>query len=129
MLEQAQAAAKKAEAARVAGTKPSLDLPNYEGTYRNELYGDVKVTNENGKLRVQFGPAFSGDLEHWNYDTFQAKFADGAVVSKTLISFTLSPQGKADTVILNMPGVTAYPFKRVAEPAKNVAAAATANRN
>jgi CubicO group peptidase (beta-lactamase class C family) len=128
MLEQAQAAAKKAEAARIPGTKPSLDLSSYAGTYKNDLYGDVKVTDENGKLRVQFGPAFSGDLEHWNYDTFQAKFADGAVVSKALISFSLSPQGKADTVILNMPGLTAYPFKRVPEPTRTTAAATT-NRN
>ena len=129
LQDQAQAAAKKAEADRVQGTKPSLDIASYAGTYKNELYGDVKVTNDNGKLRLQFGPAFVGDLEHWNYDTFQAKFANGAVVSKTLVSFSLSPQGKADTVTLNMPGVTAYPFKRVPEPPKTTAAAGTPNRN
>jgi len=121
MLDQAQAAEKRAEAARVTGTKPSLDIAAYAGTYRNDLYGDVKVTNENGKLKVQFGPAFAGDLEHWNYDTFQAKFANGAVVSKALLSFPLNTQGKADTVVLNMPGVTPYPFKRLPDAPKTVA--------
>jgi hypothetical protein len=115
--EQAKAAEKKMEAERVTGTSPSLAIEKYAGTYRNDLYGDVKVTHENGKLSVHFGPAFNSMLEHWNYDTFRAKFV-AAGVTNAFVTFSLNAQGKADTVMLNLPGLTDYPFKRVAEPTK-----------
>jgi hypothetical protein len=109
-------AQKKAEADRVKDTKPSLSPDKYAGTFRNDLYGEVKVTNDNGKLSVRFGPAFTGDLEHWHYDTFRANFR-GAVVSTANLTFSLSAQGKADTVTLGMPGFADYPFRRVPEKA------------
>jgi CubicO group peptidase (beta-lactamase class C family) len=111
--EQGKAAEKRAESQRVMGTRPSLTPESYAGTYKNDLYGEVKIINEGGKLSVAFGPAFKSELEHWHYDTFRANFA-GAVASKVFVTFSLSPQGKADTVTLGM--VSDYPFKRVAEP-------------
>ena len=72
--EQGKAAAKKQEDARVTNTRPSLASEKYAGTYKSDLYGDVKVTNDGGKLTVRFGPAFVSELEHWHFDTFQAKF-------------------------------------------------------
>ncbi len=114
--EQGSAAQKKAEADRVKDTRPSLLLSNYAGTYKNDLYGEVKVTEENGKLSVRFGPAFNGGLEHWHYDTFRAKFV-GPGVSYVLLSFALNAQGKIETLTLNMPGVSDYPFKRERETA------------
>lgn len=123
LTEQAAAAEKKAEAERVNGTSPTHDLPSYIGTYRNDLYGDVKVTDDNGKLRVAFGPAFQSTLEHWHYDTFRATFVTSGV-SKTFVSFGLNAQGKVDTLTLNMPGITAYPFKRVPDEVKPTAAVA-----
>ena len=123
LTDQAAAAEKKAEAERVTGTSPSHALPNYVGTYRNDLYGDVKVTDENGKLRVVFGPAFQSTLEHWHYDTFRATFVTSGV-SKTFVTFGLNAQGKVDTLTLNMPGITAYPFKRVPDPQKSSTTAA-----
>ncbi len=41
------------------------------GLYKNDLYGEVKVAHADGKLDLRFGPAFTGDLEHWHYDTFR----------------------------------------------------------
>jgi hypothetical protein len=114
-VEQAgQAAEKKQESERVAGTNPSLSLDKYAGTYRNDLYGDVKVALNNGKLNLHFGPAFTGDLEHWHYDTFRARFST-AGDAKVFVTFALNAQGKLDTLTLGMPGMTEYPFKRVAE--------------
>lgn len=126
LLDQAAAAQKKADAERVTGTKPSLDPAGYAGTYSNELYGDVKVTEENGKLKLRFGPAFESILEHWHYDTFRATFT-AAGVTKAPVSFGLNVQGKAETLTLNLPGLTAYPFKRVPDPPK--AATGAVNRN
>ncbi len=112
LLAQAAAAEKKAESERVMGTKPSLDLDKYVGTYKNDLYGDASVVMENGQLKVSFGP-FVSLLEHWHYDTFRATFVTSGI-SKTLLSFGLDAQGKADTLSLGMPGMSGYPFKRVA---------------
>ncbi|MGH9901953.1 MAG: serine hydrolase, partial [Pyrinomonadaceae bacterium] len=67
--EQGRAAEKKLEAERVTGTQPTLAPEKYVGTFRNDLYGEVKVTRENGKLHVRFGPSFIGEMEHWHYDT------------------------------------------------------------
>jgi CubicO group peptidase (beta-lactamase class C family) len=113
LQEQGRAAEKRAEAERVMGTSPSLALDKYAGTYRNDLYGEVKITNGGGKLNVSFGPAFKSELEHWHFDTFRANFA-GAVASKVFVTFALNPQGKPDTVTLGL--VSDYPFKRVPDP-------------
>lgn len=120
LLEQAAAAQKKAESERVTGTKPSHDIASYAGTYSSDLYGEVKVTEENGKLSIRFGPAFVGSLEHWHYDTFRVTF-NGPGSSKAPVSFGLNVQGKVDTVTLNMGGLSAYPFKRVPDAPKSTA--------
>ena len=112
---QANAAQKKQESERVAGTNPSLALDKYAGSYRNDLYGEVKVTQNNGKLNFKFGPAFTSDLEHWHYDTFRARFF-AAGDAKIFVTFALNAQGKADTLVLGLPGMAEYPFKRVTEP-------------
>jgi CubicO group peptidase (beta-lactamase class C family) len=112
LLEAGAAAEKKAESERVMGTKPSVELDKYVGTYNNDLYGDVTVSMENGQLKVGFGP-FASQLEHWHYDTFRATFVTSGI-SKTLLSFDLNAQGKVDTLSLGMPGMSGYAFKRVA---------------
>ncbi|HEX5873016.1 MAG TPA: serine hydrolase [Pyrinomonadaceae bacterium] len=112
--ETAKAAEKKQEAERVAGTNPSLALDKYVGTYRSDLYGDVKVTHDAGKLSIRYGPAFNGDLTHWHYDTFRARFVTSGE-SKVFVTFALNAQGKLDTLTLGLPGMADYPFKRVAE--------------
>jgi CubicO group peptidase (beta-lactamase class C family) len=121
LLDQAAAAQKKAEAERILNTKPSLDISQYAGTYSNELYGNIKITNDSGQLKFAFGPAFTSNLEHWNYDTFQATFTTTGV-SKAPVTFSLNPQGKVDSLVF---GVTtaAYPFKRMPDDAKTPVAA------
>ncbi|HEU4507333.1 MAG TPA: serine hydrolase [Pyrinomonadaceae bacterium] len=108
----AQAAEKKQEAERVTGTNPSLALDKYAGTYRNDLYGDVKVTHDAGKLSIRYGPAFNGDLTHWHFDTFRARFVTSGE-SKVFVTFALNAQGNLDTLTLGLPGMADYPFKRI----------------
>jgi CubicO group peptidase (beta-lactamase class C family) len=120
--EQGKAAQKKQEADRVKDTKASLALPEYAGTYKNDLYGDVKVSNDAGQLKLRFGPAFTGGLEHWHYDTFRAKF-EGPGAATAFVTFALNAQGKIDTLTLNLPGITEYPFKRAPETAVTSAVA------
>jgi CubicO group peptidase (beta-lactamase class C family) len=98
----------KVEAARVMGTKPSLDLNQYVGTYRGSLYGDVTIAMENGHLvlRMVPSPNFVGDLEHWQYDTFRVQWRDSVVypfAQKGWITFTLDREGKLDQLKIDDP--------------------------
>jgi hypothetical protein len=56
----------------VPGTKPSLPLEEYAGSYPSELYGEARVTLENGRLALRLlpNPDLVGDLTHWHFDTF-----------------------------------------------------------
>jgi hypothetical protein len=71
---------------------------------------------------MQFGPSFGGELEHWHYDTFRASFFT-AGSTKTMVTFILNAQGKIDTLVMDLPGLSDYPFKRVPDAAKTPAAA------
>jgi CubicO group peptidase (beta-lactamase class C family) len=95
---------------RVKGTSPSLALSNYAGAYSNEMYGDAKVTEENGHLVLRYGPAFVGDLAHWNYDTFRVTWRD-PMLGKGFVTFTLNASGKTDQVKIE----DLADFKRIPE--------------
>ena len=62
----------EAEEGRVAGTRPSLALSEYAGTYGGPMYGDATVTVEDGGLvlRLLPNPDLVADLTHLHYDTF-----------------------------------------------------------
>lgn len=74
----ARAAAERArqEQRRATGTHPSLALERYAGSYTDSTFGTVAVTARGGALRLTFGRARVADLEHWQYDTFRARWAD-----------------------------------------------------
>ena len=65
-----------AEAKRIRGTKPSLELSKYAGMYEDELLGRVTVTESGGKLRLDAGPSLKAEVEHWQYDRFRARYDD-----------------------------------------------------
>ena len=69
--QQAEAVERKTESDRVKGTNPSLALAKYAGTYTNEMYGDAKIKEQNGKLVVEYSPAMSGELSI-GIDTFRS---------------------------------------------------------
>lgn len=90
---QAREAQQKRDAARVAGTRPSLDLAKYAGTYADSMYGDISVKLQAGKLQARFGIHFDGDLEHWHYDTFRANW-NARHRGRTMVTFALDADGK-----------------------------------
>jgi hypothetical protein len=87
-----RAAREKEEAARVAGTKPSLALPAYAGVYEHPAYGEATIELANGALVLRRGEGVA-DLEHWHYDTFQAKFRNPRL-GTMLITFRLDATGR-----------------------------------
>jgi CubicO group peptidase (beta-lactamase class C family) len=82
---QAKAAQQRAESQHATGTHPSLALDRYAGTYHSDAYGDVRVTQNGEVLHVSFGRAYDGDLSHWQYDTFRARWADRRSGRGTLV--------------------------------------------
>ena len=85
---EAQAAAEKA---RVADTRPSLALAKFAGTYNDSLYGNIVIAENNGALRLTLG-AFSGTMEHWNYDTFRAVMNNPSI-GKPKVTFVVGAEG------------------------------------
>ncbi len=93
----AAAAPNPVDRARVSGTKPSLAIEKYAGTYENELYGNVQVTNENGRLLLKAGAAFVGDLEHWHYDTFRVTWRD-PTLGRGFVNFTIDVRAQPEQI-------------------------------
>jgi hypothetical protein len=87
-------------------------LDQYAGSYKDDMYGDAKVALQNGKL-VLTTPGFVGDLEHWNYDTFQVAWRDRNL-GKALVTFTLNARGRVDE--MKAPTLE-LSFKRGPDPA------------
>jgi CubicO group peptidase (beta-lactamase class C family) len=83
--------AKKA-ALRVTGTSLSVPLQKLAGEYTDPLHGDVTVTYELNGLRIQYGTAFVGMLEHWHYNTFRAAWK-AAWRDPALVTFELDEDG------------------------------------
>ena len=89
------AAEREAGAAGGAMGPPSLPLDAYAGTYRDAWYGDVTITSEAGGLVIRFSktPVLVGDLEHFGYDTFIARWRDRELRADAYVTFDLEPGG------------------------------------
>lgn len=94
------ARANETATARDSTAGPSLPLERYAGTYTDPWYGDVGITLENGGLVMRFShtPPLTGDLEHWQYDTFLVRWRDRALRADAFVTFQLHPDGSIDRV-------------------------------
>lgn len=113
---------KKQEAAidakRVKGTHPTLPLGRYAGNYQNDVYGKIKVEVEKEHLVLKFSSMLTGDMEHWNYDTFSARWRDKVADVRSgefLVNFDLDTDG----TVKGMNMVDMFTFERVPESASD----------
>ncbi len=83
---------------RAPNSTPSLPIEKYAGTYRDAWYGDITVTQEHGKMVIRFTktPDLVGDLEHWQHDTFVAKWRDRELRADAFVTFSLNPDGSIE---------------------------------
>jgi CubicO group peptidase (beta-lactamase class C family) len=86
-----RAAQRAEESKRVPGTKPTLPLERYAGTYADSLYGTATVGLANGRLTLQAGTV-SGQMEHWQYDLFRVTWPD-PFWDPAYVSFVIDPDG------------------------------------
>ncbi|HEV7699080.1 MAG TPA: serine hydrolase [Pyrinomonadaceae bacterium] len=98
---------KKSDEARIPNTQPSLALANYAGTYTSQMYGDVMVAEENGKLvmRMVPTPTYVADLEHWHLDTWRIHWRPsvGYNFPRGFVTFTIDKNGKTDQLKFDQP--------------------------
>ena len=93
-------AEKQTSAKRDSASRPPLPLASYAGTYNDPWYGDVTITFENGQLVMRFGhtPSLEGNLEHWQYDTFVARWRNRELRADAFVTFALNPDGSIDQI-------------------------------
>jgi CubicO group peptidase (beta-lactamase class C family) len=95
-MQQAAAGQEALQKAHVVGTKPTLALDAYTGTFENSLYGRIEITQSNGGLNLRLG-AVQTALTHWQYDTFMT----GVIVPDNPplpVTFSLNMLGQVDSV-------------------------------
>jgi CubicO group peptidase (beta-lactamase class C family) len=78
---------------------PSKPLADYAGIYRDAWYGDMAVREAGGGLTIDFKttPNMVGDLAHWRYDTFIARWRDKSI-EPAYVTFHLGPKGEVQRV-------------------------------
>jgi hypothetical protein len=91
----------EAESSRAADSRPSLSLERYTGTYRDPWYGDIHIDlKDDGRLwfRSERNEPLQGPLEHFQFDTFIARWTDRQLMADAYVSFTLSPEGSVERI-------------------------------
>ncbi len=92
----------EAAAARKAGSKPSLPLQAYVGAYRDPWYGDIFIELVDGGLhfRSPRSSQLAGPLEHFQFDTFIARWTDRQLMADAYVSFSLTPEGSINRIAM-----------------------------
>lgn len=93
--EEAEKTVRDAAGKRDSSAKPSLTLGSYAGRYRDPWYGDVVIEAKSGGLEIRFShtPLLTGRLEHWQHDTFIARWNDRTLLADAYVTFALNPDG------------------------------------
>jgi CubicO group peptidase (beta-lactamase class C family) len=107
MLTNAKAAV-EAKAAAPAKIGPSLPLDRYVGSYVDPWYGRITVAQGKKGLAIDFNetPRMSGPLEHFQYDSFIARFDDKGI-EPAYVTFGLDAEGKVERITMKPVSPTA----------------------
>jgi len=100
---EANAEVKAASEKRNAASKPSLPLSSYAGRFRDSWYGDVLIEEKNGRLEIRFThtPSLVGTLEHFQYDTFVARWFDRTLLADAYLTFSLKADGSIRDAVMS----------------------------
>jgi CubicO group peptidase (beta-lactamase class C family) len=84
--------------ARAAQSKPSLPLASYEGDYEDAWYGKATIANASGKQVLTFArtPDLTGELEHYQHDTFIVRWKERNFNADAYVTFSLNPDGSIE---------------------------------
>ena len=105
--EAAAAQARATEESRAEDTSPTLEIAEYAGTYANDMYGEITVTEDGGVLSATFGAGFKGPLEHWHYDTFRSTWGN-IPGEHEFLRFEIGTDGKVAVLHAEIEGSIAF---------------------
>ncbi|MDQ7948760.1 MAG: serine hydrolase, partial [Pedobacter sp.] len=85
-----------ATAQKSAAAKP--DVKNYLGTYKDAWFGEVTISEVNGKMHFQAknAPKLRGDMTFYKGNTFIVKWYDRSLDADAFVNFSLDNNAKAD---------------------------------
>ena len=88
----------KVEAQRSKSGLP-VDPAVYEGTYTDNWFGDIVISDAGGKLRFRSvkSPQLRGDMLFYNANTFVVKWDDRSMDADAWVVFSLDKEGKAQS--------------------------------
>ena len=89
---------KKAGATRAAKSEPSLPIASYDGEYEDAWYGVVSIRPEGKKRVMRFSrtPDLTGELEHFQHDTFIVRWKERNFNADAYVTFSLNPDGSIE---------------------------------
>lgn len=87
---------------RDTASRPSLPRSHYAGAYVDDWYGHVMIEQGADGLVIRFAhtPALLGDLEHWQYDTFIARWRNPELRADAYVTFALNPDGSVERITM-----------------------------
>ncbi|TFW22556.1 serine hydrolase [Duganella callida] len=88
----------KETTARAATSQPSLPLAAYDGEYQDAWYGKVSIRDEGGKhvMRFERTPDLTGELEHFQHDTFIVRWKERNFNADAYVTFALNPDASIE---------------------------------
>lgn len=88
----------KTGAARAAKSRPSLPRTAYDGDYQDPWYGIATIRHVGGKqvLSLSRTPDLTGELEHFQHDTFIVRWKERNFNADAYVSFALNPDGSIE---------------------------------
>lgn len=83
-------------AQKLVTVKP--DVKNYFGTFNDAWFGEVTISEMNGKMHFQAknSPKLRGDMTYYKGNTFIVKWYDRSLDADAFVNFTLNNEAKAD---------------------------------
>ncbi len=89
---------KNATTTRAARSKPSLALAAYDGEYQDAWYGKATIRALGAKRVLSFAktPDLTGELEHFQHDTFIVRWKQRNFNADAYVTFSLNPDGSIE---------------------------------
>jgi hypothetical protein len=95
------------EALRPKGAQPTIGLAAFEGTYVDSLYGEAKVSLNDGVLILQKG-AYSGPLDYWNGGNFRWSLPESGTLPELMVKFDITADGRVNTLAYGIGADSVY---------------------
>jgi CubicO group peptidase (beta-lactamase class C family) len=88
------------ESKRQLNTKPSVPLDKFEGTYKDELYGVVKIEAKQDQLMINVNNVINMPISHWHFNTFRGTY-EKKWWGEMTVNFELNVEGNVSTIFVD----------------------------